>query len=431
MRRRPARGPHRKLPAAATVLAVSFLIAAPALGSYGLLASFGTAGSGPGRIGPHAPAIAVDQDGRVYVADAKDGRIEAFTNAGEPDGGWGAISGLRGVAAAPDGTLVVTSDAGVQRFAFDGTLLDEVTRIDGSAGGVGVGPDGAVYVADPGHGRVVTPGRAALGGLQWPTAVAAGADARVYVVDAGDERVHVFDDGAETASWRFDDPTGVAVAPDGSVFVTTSDDDDDDRGSGGEHDHSGRVVHLAPDGSAIETLGSVNRPHGVASDCRGRAYVVDNSSPRVHVFGEAGPPPPCPKPEVTPEPEPVVEVEAAVASAEPEPLLGVRARASTVEGEVEVGSAGKLHTLEGRELLPIGSTVDASNGRVKLEFETAPGEDRIKYGKLMDGEFYDGAFTISQSGSDSLVDLELLDEVLAPARAGAAPARTPARRPSA
>ena len=201
-----ARGPRRRISAFVQVLVAGILIAAPALGSYGLLASFGTAGSGPGRIGPHAPAIAVDPDGRVYVADAKDDRVEAFTNAGEPDGGWGGMTGLRGVAAAPDGTLVVTSDAGVQRFAFDGTLLDEVTRIDGSAGGVGVGPDGAVYVTDPGHGRVVTPGRAALDGLQRPTAVAAGSTARVYVVDAGDERVHVFDDGAETASWRLRRP---------------------------------------------------------------------------------------------------------------------------------------------------------------------------------------------------------------------------------
>ena len=124
----------------------------------------------------------------------------------------------------------------------------------------------------------------------------------------------------------------MAVAPDGSVFVAD--------GSGNQ------VLHRNADGSAIETFGGVNAPNGVATDCRGRAYVVDNSALRLRVFGEAGDPPPCPPPpEPTPTPEP-----------EPEPQLGVRARASAVSGTVQVGAPGKLRKLGNRELIPLGST---------------------------------------------------------------------------
>src|SRR4051812_12198545 len=188
-----AKGPRRRTSAFAAVLVATILIAVPALGSNGLLASFGPTGTGPGRIGPHAAGIAVDADGRVYVADAADDRVEAFTNAGKADGGWGGMPGLRGIAVAPDGTLVVTSAAGVQRFAIDGTLLDVVTKMSGTPAGVGIGSNGAVYVSDPANHRVIIPGHASLEGLEYPTAVAVDANDYVYVVDRGDESVHVFD----------------------------------------------------------------------------------------------------------------------------------------------------------------------------------------------------------------------------------------------
>lgn len=411
------RGPRRrKALAFVAVLVASIALVAPALGSFGLLAAFGPTGEGPGTIGPHAPAIAVDADGRVYVADVKDDRIEAFANAGAPDGGWGGLDEPSGIAAAPDGTLVVADEDGVRRYAVDGTMLEVLADgdrrhedEDEEAAGVAVARDGTVYVARPGRGRVDVLGGAALGGLEHPVAVALAPDRTAFVADPGDGRVHVFDPhGSETGAWEAGDPRGVAVAPDGTVFVT------DAQGQ--------RVLHAQADGTAIETLTGVNVPRGVATDCRGRAYVVDNSSLRVRVYGESGPPPPC---EAPPEPAPAQEPPAT--APEPEPVLGVRARASAVGGVILVGKPGDLRPLSGRELIPLGSTVDATAGRVKLEFQTAPGADRDKYGSLMDGEFYDGAFKIRQNATDSLVDLELLDEGK-PAVAATAGARIAAAR---
>ena len=379
------------------------------MGAFGPLTDFGQPGNGPGTIGPHAPAVAVDAQGRVYVADLKDDRIEAFHNDGRPAGGWGAVVSPSGVAAAPDGSIVVADRDGVHRYEPDGARVATLARSGDTIGvpaGVAVGADGTVHVADPTHGRVVALGRREYGGLRRPVAVAVGSDATVYVVDDDDDRIHVFDaDGTHERSWAAADPQGIAVAPDGTLLVT-------------EPGH-GRVVRFDAGGAALGDFGReqpsrrLNVPRGVATDCRGRAYVVDNSSPRVHVFGDPGPPPPCalplalaPAPPAPPPPPPVV----ASSVAEPEPELGRTARATPVTGVVLVGKGNDLHTLRDREIVPIGSTVDATGGRVKLELESAPGPDRAKYGRFMDGEFYDGAFTVVQRTTSSLVDLKLLDE---------------------
>ncbi|HEV2786902.1 MAG TPA: hypothetical protein VGV67_10970, partial [Solirubrobacteraceae bacterium] len=249
-------------------------------------------------------------------------------------------------------------------------------------------------------------------------AVAVGRDASVYVVDDADDRVHVFDaDGTRRRSWPAGDAQGIAVAPDGTLLVTES--------------HPGRVVRFDAGGAALGEFGQgqtprrLNVPRGVAVDCRGRAYVVDNSSPRVHVFGEPGPPPPCelpvavppppPPPPPPPAPPPPPPPLQAASVPEPEPELGRTARVTPISGVVLVGRGTNLRTLRDREIVPIGSTVDATDGRVKLELESAPGPDRARYGRLMDGEFYAGGFTIVQRTNSSLVDLRLLDETgLAP-----------------
>lgn len=385
---------------AAAALVACIAVAAPALGAFGPLATFGQTGTGAGTLGPQAPAIAVDAQGRVYVADTHDGRIEAFANDGTPDGGWGGLIDPAGVAAAPDGSLVVSDRNGVYRYDAGGSRLATLATVAAPAG-VAVGADGTVLVADPAHERVVALGGPVYDdGLEDPVAVAAGPSGAVYVADEDDDRIHVFAaDGTPRGSWPAGDPHGVAVAPDATLLVADT--------------HAGRVLRFDAGGAALgefgrsDTPGRLNVPRGVATDCRGRAYVVDNSSLRIHVFGEPGPPPPCVVAAAPPPPPPPVQ---AASIPEPEPVLGQSARATAVSGTVLVGEGQDLHTLRGREIVPVGSTVDATDGHVKLELESAPGPDRQKYGRLMDGEFFDGAFTIGQRATSSLVDLKLLDE---------------------
>jgi hypothetical protein len=396
---------HRK-PIAIAVTVTLAIIAAPALAAFEPLAVFGAPGTGPGTISPHAAAIAVDAQGRVYVADAFDDRIEAFANDGTPNGGWGGLAAPAGVAAAPDGSVVVSDRSGVYRYDAAGSRLATLAQAGGAVGppaGVAVGADGTVYVADPTHRRVVALGGAVFGQLARPVAVAVAADGAVYVADDESGRVHAFaPDGTPRASWPAGDPHGIAVAPDATLLVA-------DKRSGQVLRFNARGAPLGEFGRS-NVSGRLNVPRGVAADCRGRAYVVDNSNPRVHVFGEPGPPPPCLAPPAPPAPLAPPPPLQAAAVPEPEPVLGRTARATLVSGSVLVGSGIDLRPLRGREIVPVGSTVDATDGRVLLELASAPGADRQRFGRFMDAEFFDGAFTIAQRTTSSLVDLRLLDE---------------------
>jgi sugar lactone lactonase YvrE len=154
-----------------------------------------------------------------------------------------------------------------------------------------------VYIGDP--ARVFT-----LGGkeaFKKPSAVAVDASSRVYVADAGRDRIFVYDalgafvraygtDGrAEPA---FKQPSGVAVDGAGNVWVA-------DTGNN-------RVVKLASDGSVLALVGKselkrglrrfkpgrgpgqFKRPAAVALDAEGNAYVADAGNRRVQVLSPEG-----------------------------------------------------------------------------------------------------------------------------------------------
>jgi DNA-binding beta-propeller fold protein YncE len=81
---------------------------------------------------------------------------------------------------------------------------------------------------------------------------------------------------------HFNRPTDVAVAPDGSFFVSD--------GYG-----NSRVMKFAPDGAFLSQWGSKGKgsgqfdlPHGIALDASGRVFVVDRQNGRVQVFDGKG-----------------------------------------------------------------------------------------------------------------------------------------------
>jgi hypothetical protein len=87
------------------------------------------------------------------------------------------------------------------------------------------------------------------------------------------------------------------------------------------------------------------------------------------------------------------------------PKLGRTAVVSPTQGVVKIKVKGtrRLTRLRHRRVIPMGSTVDATHGRVKLV--TAADAS----GATQSGIFYDGAFTISQSRSgERFVDLTLV-----------------------
>lgn len=261
--------------------------------------------------------VALAPDGTLYVADTGNGRILRVTPAGmattvagkdpgtPPQEGVPALSSVLGspaaVAAAPDGTLYVaaTQDSRVWRITPAGILSTLAgtgnARFSGDGGratqadlnypeGVAVGRDGAVYIADTGNHRIrrVTPdgvitsvagallpgftgdgGPASRARLQDPTGVAVGPDGTVYIADTGNHRIRrvtpdgaiatiagtgedaFFGDGGPATQAMLDSPIGIVVAPDGSLYVADS---------GNE-----RVRRIAPDG-AISTVAGTGTP---------------------------------------------------------------------------------------------------------------------------------------------------------------------------
>lgn len=128
--------------------------------------------------------------------------------------------------------------------------------------------------------------------------IAIAADGTIYVADSQNHRVQVFSpDGAFLRSWgaygtvdsgnapggTFNEPWGIAVGPDGSVYVADT--------------WNHRIQKFSADGSFINTWGVPGLaeqpdqfwgPRGIAVDSDNRVYVTDTGNNRVVVFDAAG-----------------------------------------------------------------------------------------------------------------------------------------------
>jgi sugar lactone lactonase YvrE len=125
--------------------------------------------------------------------------------------------------------------------------------------GIGLDPDGSVWITDTGlHvARKYSPDGNRLLSLGTPG-------------EAGDDTSH------------FNQPTDVAVAPDGTTYVSD--------GYGND-----RIVVFDRDGRYVKSWGTLGHepgrfhlPHAVALDSQGRVYVADRSNARIQVFDPRG-----------------------------------------------------------------------------------------------------------------------------------------------
>jgi DNA-binding beta-propeller fold protein YncE len=136
------------------------------------------------------------------------------------------------------------------------------------------------------------------GSLQRPRGIAAAPDGSVYVVDTNNHRVQHFDplgnllnfwggssgtDAAQAPTGKFNEPWGVAVGPDGSVYVADT--------------WNFRIQKFAPDGTFLKTWGSSSGadpnfnlygPRAVAVDSQGRVFVADTGNKRIVIYDSEG-----------------------------------------------------------------------------------------------------------------------------------------------
>lgn len=269
-------------------------------------------------------AVAIGPDGAVYVGDQKSHTIQVFN----PDGSFrgdlgvagtkpGQLSSVGGVAVASDGSVFAATGANrIDRFAPGGVVLrsfgqtgSEVGQFAfgsgggndaGAGGGLAIGPDGMLYVADSGNDRVQ---RFDLDGGHGAQIVAPGTLAypmgltvrktRVLVADNQNHRVVVFDTGGRQITTigagkggrpgQLEHPYDVAADASGRVFVA-----DDINHRVVRFSTLPNYVYKARWGSYGQAPGQLAYPRGIATDAGGLIYVANTGNDRIDVFDNGG-----------------------------------------------------------------------------------------------------------------------------------------------
>jgi DNA-binding beta-propeller fold protein YncE len=227
-------------------------------------------------VAPDASAHATAAVGPIHVQPA-DRSVDAIWQA---DGAPDALRLPTGLALDGRGRRLHVLDAGNDRVQ----VLTAAGRPDARWGGFGGAP-GHFHLRDPvDHNRSTDAGVPVGGGL------AVDARDRLYVADAHNARVQVFDrDGRLLAVWGdggearglFRRPVGLAVADDGAVYVA------DDVGH--------RILKFDGDGGLLLAWGGfggdegqLRSPMAVAVGRQGQVYVADGGNARIQQFDHAG-----------------------------------------------------------------------------------------------------------------------------------------------
>ena len=219
--------------------------------------------------------------------------------------GQQALAGPCGVGLAPDGDVWV-ADTGhdrVAEFTPSGhlvTSLDPVTRLGGGLDqpeGITLDAAGHIFVADTGHNRVIEispadrvlvtfgSGSGGRGQLDQPVAVAVSSFGDVWVADQGHSRVVEFTaNGRYHAAIGVPTPAGVALDGRGNVWVSSP---GDARGNSVE-EFSPAGHQLLSFGTTQAGYGDLGDPGGLAVGPGGKVYVAQPDYGLVSVFSPAG-----------------------------------------------------------------------------------------------------------------------------------------------
>ena len=126
------------------------------------LLGWGTPGVAPGQF--HTPhVLTVDEEGRLYVSDRENDRVQVFDQQGRLLEIWPDLHGMDGLHATPDGHIFGSAgvDHALVRLDYSGRVRDvwvEPTMFT-YPHAVAAGRDGAVYLADTGDNWVPDPAR--------------------------------------------------------------------------------------------------------------------------------------------------------------------------------------------------------------------------------------------------------------------------------
>jgi YYY domain-containing protein len=237
---------------------------------------------------------AVDDRGRIWIADFGNSRLRVYDAQGGLLGGWGGRGagtfGLReacGLAISGDDLYVAdTWNGRVQRYTLEGEWKATAPGFYGPRG-VAVAPDKTVWVSDTGNNRVQhfdpdlnllgTTGKkgAGDGEFQGPIGIAVGQSGSVYVADVGNRRIVVLKSGGEFEraypfpGWAQPGEPDLEVGPGETLFAS-----DPEANVVIELDAKGKVIASRGMDDAHKAL---VRPTGVAIDRRKSILYIVNS----------------------------------------------------------------------------------------------------------------------------------------------------------
>ena len=250
--------------------------------------------------------VAVGPDGSLYIADYYNYRVRRV---------------------GPDGIITTAAGNGTCKYNGDGMLATQAALCAPS--GVAVGPDGSLYIADTNNNRIRRVGPdgiittvagtgtwgysgdgmpATQAQLYKPYGVAVGPDGSLYIADTGNNRIRRVGpdevistvagtgtaayngDGFSAAVAYIDNPQGVAVGPDGSLYIADT--------------YNSRIRRVGPDGIISTVAGnaasgywgdgipatqaSLYYPTSVAVGLDGSLYIADEVNNRIRLVGPDG-----------------------------------------------------------------------------------------------------------------------------------------------
>lgn len=231
-------------------------------------------------------------NGRLYVCDYGNGRVQVFTTDGAYVRQWAATSPT-GIIVNPVNERVYVASASdvVKVYSLAGDSLGSLTTSGSGVGqtgaqyGIAVDASGNMYVSDSGNDRVEVYSAAGTflrefgssgtgdGQLGFPGGVAVDSTGNVYVFDWGLQRVSKFaNDGTFLAKWgstgtaagSFSDALMLAVGPDDHVYVG-------DRGND-------RIQEFTGDGAYVRSITAtgLTQPLGVTLSPGKTLYAARN-----------------------------------------------------------------------------------------------------------------------------------------------------------
>jgi YYY domain-containing protein len=169
--------------------------------------------------------ITFDTQGRAYVADTFNHRIQVFDPKGEFLFTFGEKGELEGQFREPNNLLITpkkellvldTWNHRVQVFTLEGTFLYQFGRGFFGPRGIALGPKGRIYITDTGSGQIKVFSGDGQFIEQWagkgqelgemrldePIGIAVGEDGHVFVADTGNKKIKVFNqEGRLYQSW--------------------------------------------------------------------------------------------------------------------------------------------------------------------------------------------------------------------------------------